>query len=128
VVVGDMVASEGTILIDPIDGDLARYLVELERLAALDAALALPAHGDPIAAPSALFRFYIAHRLGREAKVVAALAQAGDGATSDDLLPSAYADTASALWPIARLSLESHLIKLEREGRARREGDRWRGV
>src|SRR5262249_24119949 len=48
VVVGDMVASVGTILIEPKDGDMAAYLQELERLASLDAELALPAHGDPI--------------------------------------------------------------------------------
>ena len=34
----------------------------------------------------------------------------------------AYADTPPALWPIARMSLEAHLIKLERDGRARRGG------
>ena len=36
---------------------------------ALDARLALPAHGEPIDEPTALFRRYIAHRLMREAKV-----------------------------------------------------------
>jgi glyoxylase-like metal-dependent hydrolase (beta-lactamase superfamily II) len=125
VVVGDMVASEGTILIDPIEGDLAEYLRQLERLAALDAALALPAHGAPISQPTAHFRHYIRHRGGREAKVVAALG--ASPRTLDDLLPLVYDDTPRAIWPIARLSLESHLIKLEREGRARREGDGWRG-
>ena len=77
VVVGDMVASVGTILIAPGDGDMRVYLEQLERLAALDARLALPAHGEPIDEPTALFRRYIAHRLMREAKVVAALASRG---------------------------------------------------
>src|ERR1700742_4843103 len=44
-VVGDMVASQGTILIAPGDGDMQLYLAQLERLAALGARLALPAHG-----------------------------------------------------------------------------------
>ena len=127
VVVGDMVASVGTILIEPGDGDMAEYLRQLERLAALGAKVALPAHGDPIEAPEDLFRFYVKHRLTREAKVADALAAAPPGGASiDDLVPVAYADTPAALWPIAGLSLEAHLIKLEAEGRARRGGAGWR--
>ena len=132
VVVGDMVASVGTILIEPTDGDMIAYLAQLERLARLDADTALPAHGDPITAetggptPGALFRFYIAHRLSREARVEKALATVGpEGATGEALLPVAYADTPPMVWPLARLSLEAHLIKLEREGRARRVGEGW---
>ena len=94
----------------------------------LDARVALPAHGEPIdgagaPTPTALFRFYVQHRLLREAKVHAALVQAGEpGADAEALVPVAYADTPPALWPIARMSLEAHLIKLERDGRARRGG------
>lgn len=132
-VVGDMVASVGTILIEPHDGDMIAYLEQLERLASLDADMALPAHGEPIdatgpvgRAPSDLLRFYIAHRLSREARIAAALAGAGaGGATSEALVPVAYADTPPGIWPLARLSLEAHLIKLEREGRARRAGEGW---
>lgn len=128
VLVGDMVATVGTILIEPNDGDMRAYLAQLERLASLDARVALPAHGEPIdglgaPSPTALFRFYIQHRLLREAKVHAALAQAGEpGADAEALVPVAYADTPPALWPIARMSLEAHLIKLEHDGRARRGG------
>lgn len=116
VIVGDMVASQGTILIEPRDGDMQTYLGQLDRLARLSAHVALPAHGEPIDEPTALFRHYIAHRLARETKVLAAVAAAGDGATIAELVPVAYADTPPTLWPIAALSLEAHLIKLEREG------------
>ena len=116
-VVGDMVASVGTILIAPGDGDMQVYLEQLDRLASLDASVALPAHGEPIDEPSALFRKYIAHRLAREAKVLAAVRLAGDaGADAGALVVDAYADTPMHLWPIAKLSLEMHLEKLEREG------------
>jgi glyoxylase-like metal-dependent hydrolase (beta-lactamase superfamily II) len=119
-VVGDMVASVGTILIAPGDGDMKVYLEQLERLAALDARLALPAHGEPIESPSLLFRRYVAHRLMREAKVLAAVAGHGlDGATDDELLPDTYDDTPVTIWPIALLSLRAHLAKLEGEGRIR---------
>jgi glyoxylase-like metal-dependent hydrolase (beta-lactamase superfamily II) len=123
VVVGDMVASVGTILIAPGDGDMQVYLAQLDRLAQLDATVALPAHGDPIDEPTALFRKYIAHRLAREAKVLDAVRNAGmAGADAAALVPDAYADTPVHLWPLARLSLEMHLEKLEREGRVARVG------
>jgi glyoxylase-like metal-dependent hydrolase (beta-lactamase superfamily II) len=118
-VVGDMVASVGTIVIDPIEGDLGRYLIELERLARLDLRIALPAHGDPIPQPTALFRHYIEHRRMREAKVKAALCALGEqGGDLDLLLARAYDDTSRSLWPIARLSLEAHLLELARQGTA----------
>lgn len=95
--------------------------------------MALPAHGAPIEAPSALFDKYVAHRLMREDKVLAALgataaaashARTG-GATLGDLVPVAYADTPVLLWPIAALSLEAHLVKLIRDGKARKDGSRY---
>ncbi len=122
-IVGDMVASVGTILIAPGDGDMREYLRQLERLAALDATIALPAHGDPIDAPTALFRFYVKHRLAREAKAIAALAKTPR--TLDELVPEVYADTPPLLWPLGRLSLEAHLEKLEKDGGAKRSGDGW---
>jgi len=130
-IVGDMVASIGTILIPPDDGDMGEYLRQLERLALLDARRALPAHGDPIDDPSVLFRAYVAHRLAREAKVVQALAgserggavdaerDAGRGApiTLEALLPTVYGDVAPEALPFALLSLRAHVDKLVRDGR-----------
>jgi glyoxylase-like metal-dependent hydrolase (beta-lactamase superfamily II) len=122
-IVGDMVASVGTILIAPGDGDMKVYLEQLERLASLDASLALAAHGEPIDEPTVLFRKYIAHRLAREAKVLEAVRRAGTpGADAATLVPDAYADTPVHLWPIARLSLEMHLAKLEQDGLVARVG------
>jgi len=69
-------------------------------------------------------RWLIQHRLEREAKVIAALSDSP--ATLEDLIPRAYADVKPDFWPYAERSLLAHLIKLEREGRAQREGDGWR--
>lgn len=125
-VVGDMVASEGTILVEPGDGDMAEYLRQLERLRAMGARTALPAHGEPIDEPDALFRHYVEHRLMRERKVLAALVEHGEaGAEPSKLLPKAYDDTPAKLWPLALLSLRAHLIKLERDGAARQAGERY---
>jgi glyoxylase-like metal-dependent hydrolase (beta-lactamase superfamily II) len=121
-----MVASKGTILIAPGDGDMRLYLEQLERLAGLGARLALPAHGDPIDEPTALFRRYIRHRAMREAKALRALPDdPARGETLEELVPVAYDDTPLRMWPIARLSLASHLAKLAEEGRAIEQGGRW---
>jgi ribonuclease/clavin/mitogillin len=123
VLVGDMVASIGTILIAPGDGDMRLYLASLARLAALGARLALPAHGDPIDEPTATFERYILHRRMREEKVYAALPPAGESPRSADaLVAAAYDDTPAHLWPIALLSVQTHLAKLVEEGRATAEG------
>ncbi len=124
-VVGDMVASVGTILIAPGDGDMAVYIEQLARLASLGARLALPAHGDPIDEPTALFERYIAHRKMREEKIVGAFAKTGGPATAEELVPYAYDDTSPALYPIALLSLRAHLEKLVGEGRLGEDGGRF---
>ncbi|HEX8789991.1 MAG TPA: MBL fold metallo-hydrolase [Polyangiaceae bacterium] len=119
-VVGDMVASVGTILIAPGDGDMAVYLAQLERLASIGARVALPAHGEPIDEPTALFRHYVTHRLARERKVLAAVAARGaDGAMAQELVAVTYDDVPPTTWPVALLSLQSHLAKLVDDGRVR---------
>lgn len=120
-VVGDMVASVGTIVIDPEDdGDMAAYLEQLARLQALAGAGARrlwPAHGASVEDGVALLGFYQAHRLQREGKIVAALAAAGPRAPLAVLLARAYDDVPEFLHPLAERALLAHLIKLVREGR-----------
>ena len=119
VVVGDMVASVGTILIAPGDGDMQTYLDQLDRLANLGAKIALPAHGETITEPKDLFRRYVLHRLMRESKVHSSLQAFGaTGATDVELCKTAYADTPEHLFPLAILSLRSHLKKLVDDGKA----------
>ena len=125
---GDMVASVGTILVDPSEGDMRIYLESLARMAALAPRVLLPAHGAPIADPAGKLAEYIRHRLGREEEVFAALAGRGRS-PARDLVPIAYRDTAPALHPIAERSLLSHLVKLAGDGRIRALGDdQWEPV
>jgi len=126
IIVGDMVASEGTILIEPGDGDMTVYLEQLSRLQQLGASTALPAHGAPIEEPAKLFGTYIRHRGMREAKIVAALKTFGErGATPKSLLPVAYGDTPKRVWPIAILSVQAHIEKLVQEGRVNESEGRY---
>jgi glyoxylase-like metal-dependent hydrolase (beta-lactamase superfamily II) len=121
---GDHVLDGVTPVILAPDGDMAAYLEALERLLKYPLAAIAPAHGRVLTDPRAVISGVIAHRLRREQKVVNALAAAHEGSL-DSLLPAVYSDVAPELHSLARYSLEAHLIKLEREGRCRREGDRW---
>lgn len=124
-VVGDMVAAIGSIIIDPDEGDMAEYLTQLARLRALPPRVLMPAHGPPIADGHSKLDEYIAHRLLRERKVLDALRGVGAG-RPEDLLPQAYDDTPPHLYPLAARSCRAHLDKLVREGRALRAGDRFK--
>jgi endoribonuclease LACTB2 len=126
-IVGDMVAAIGTIIVDPSDGDMAEYLRQLRRLRALPEKILFPAHGPPILEGHAKLDHYVTHRLMREAKVFAAL-EATPGATAWDLLTLAYDDTPKEIWPLAERSCLAHLIKLVSDGRAARNGDRFRSI
>jgi len=121
IIAGDMVAGVGTILIDPAEGDMAVYLASLERLLARPQMTLLPAHGPALPDGHAKLREYLAHRLLREAKVVAALGDEPRALRA--LVADVYSDTPRAAWPLAERSLLAHLVKLAREQRARDAGD-----
>ncbi len=122
--VGDMLASVGTILIDPSEGDMGQYLDSLRRIRALGANFLLPAHGFAISDPEAAIDHYLAHRLMREDRVVQAL---GDEPESlESLVAKVYDDTPEFLHGLAQRSLWSHLLKLEEEQRAANIDSKWR--
>lgn len=127
-IVGDMVAGLGTILIEPGDGDLKVYLEQLARLRDLEPSALLPSHGPALGGPRFTLQRYIDHRLMREDKVLAALA---DGPLNvSGIVKRAYADAplAAKIGPgggIAGLSVQSHLHKLVAEGRVVQDGKRY---
>ena len=125
---GDHVLEGVTPVILPPDGDMGAYLQALERLKTYPLRAIAPGHGRVMRDPVGVIDGVIAHRARREAKVVAALSRVGRGSL-DELLTQVYDDVRPDLLPIARYSLEAHLIKLRREGRATVEtsveGDQW---
>ena len=124
---GDHVMQGSTVVITPPGGDMQAYLASLDKLLALDLAALAPGHGHVIDTPHDEARKLIAHRLGREKKVFDALSRTNP-ATLDELVPHAYDDVSEKLYPVAKRSLHAHLIKLEREGRAKVDGERWSPV
>ncbi|HEY4067552.1 MAG TPA: MBL fold metallo-hydrolase [Burkholderiaceae bacterium] len=111
---GDHLMQGSTVVINPPDGDMVAYLASLNALLGEDLAWLAPGHGFLIDAPHEVVRKTIAHRLAREAKVLAAVTAHGpaDAAT---LLPIVYADTSDKLHGVALRSLQAHLHKLHRD-------------
>jgi len=113
---GDHILSGSTTIIDPPDGDMSAYLDSLDRLAQAceedGIEFILPAHGHVIGWAAQSIAQLKAHRLRREAKVLAAMRAVPQGSL-DDWLPLAYDDTPAALWPLARRSLAAHVQRIE---------------
>lgn len=122
-VLGDMVAGWGSIVVAPPEGDMAAYVFHLGRLKALEPQVLLPAHGSPIGGAVEKLEGYLFHRLEREQQIVTAL-RLGKQSTRT-LLQQVYAGLPRELAILGLLSLEAHLVKLEGEGRASRIDDEW---
>jgi glyoxylase-like metal-dependent hydrolase (beta-lactamase superfamily II) len=112
---GDLILGGSTTVIPPDDGDLGDYLASLRRVLALDVQRIYPAHGPVLEPARPVIEGYIAHRLEREAQILATLAAGAE--TVPDIVARVYREVAPALHPVARLSVLSHLAKLERESR-----------
>jgi endoribonuclease LACTB2 len=120
---GDVVLGAGTTVIPEHGGDLLDYMRSLRVLLALEPAVIYPAHGPRIDDATGKIREYIAHRELREQQIVDQLAQ-GVSAVPE-MVKRIYVDVPEFLHPAAGSSVRSHLRKLEREGRVRREDDHW---
>jgi glyoxylase-like metal-dependent hydrolase (beta-lactamase superfamily II) len=121
---GDHVMQGSTVVINPPDGDMRAYLASLERLLAEDIAIIAPGHGYLIGAPHKEVRRLIAHRLGRESKVLKHLSSLKE-ASLDELVSLVYDDVPARLHRVAARSLTAHLDKLVAEGAVRAAGGRF---
>ncbi len=112
---GDHILNGSTTVIDPPDGNMADYLDSLDRLGALCAAyqieFILPAHGYVLGRAAQAIDKLKAHRLQREARVLAAM-QAQPGGSLQDWVALAYADVPPRMWPVAQRSLLAHVERL----------------
>jgi glyoxylase-like metal-dependent hydrolase (beta-lactamase superfamily II) len=121
---GDHVMQGSTVVISPPDGDMQAYLDSLQGLLALPVTAFAPGHGHVITTPQDEVRRLVAHRLKREEKIHAVLAAHGPG-TLDALVRHAYDDVPERIHPVAMRSLQAHLLRLQRNGRAVLKGDAW---
>lgn len=115
-IVGDLVSTLSTIVIDPEDGDMAQYLASLERVRDESIGILFPAHGMPAPKGTAKLASYLRHRRAREAKLAGALTDTPQ--SSRQLVEQVYDDVDARLWPLAERSLLAGLLKLQSESRA----------
>ncbi len=112
---GDAVLGQGSVFIAPDPGALVGYLAGLARLRRRQLERLCPGHGPPVSDPAAKLDEYVAHRLERERRLVAAVSA---GARSvPELLDAAWSDVPEALRPAAAVTLAAHLDKLAAERR-----------
>lgn len=124
---GDHIMNGSTVVIDPPDGNMSAYLESLSSLRQTDINAIAPGHGGMIHNPYEVIDWIIDHRLEREDKVVAALANNPD-LTCHDLVPLVYTDVDNALFGWAERSLLAHLIKLRADKRATENNLHWRMI
>ena len=108
---GDTILGRGTSVVAWPDGELAAYLLSLQRIEAMtgsrEVTQILPGHGPIVRDPAAVVSFYLDHRLERLEQVRAAVASGAVGA--DAVVEMVYADVPREVWPAARLSVLAQL-------------------
>jgi ribonuclease/clavin/mitogillin len=121
---GDNVMGTGTSVVNPGEGDIALYLETLEKFLRYDAAVIYPGQGPMITSPRTKLQELIRHRGEREAQIVAVLA--GGPRSVDDLFRRIYPGLDERVSHLARNQIQSHLVKLAREGRVSASGPLYR--
>ena len=125
---GDHIMNGSTVVISPPDGNMKHYIESLEKLKNYDLRTIAPGHGETMKDPQLVAEWIVKHRLEREEKVSNALKEAGEG-TPDTLVDKVYDDVDPSLFPIAKWSLQAHLLKLADDGIVimEKDGFIWKG-
>lgn len=123
-VVGDMLSTISTILIDPPEGHMRTYLDSLRRLLSVPMKTLVPAHGLAHPDGHRLIRDFLEHRRMREEQALEALTIEAQPVTA--LVPRIYTTVPPEVYPLAARSLLAELIKLQEEGRCEETPAGWR--
>src|ERR1051325_5815790 len=119
---GDNVVGFGSVLIDPVDGNMIQYLESLRRMRALaNVTVMLPGHGPAVANPYDKIDEYIEHRLQPEQLILAAVREGAS--TSKQIVARAYTDVPPKAHAMAERAVLAHLEKLEAEGLVKQVAD-----
>lgn len=121
---GDHIMDGSTVVIASPDGSMQDYIDSLAKLKEYDLNKIAPGHGELIEEPYAVVDWIIKHRFERESKVIDVLKQHNSG-DLNTLVKDIYSDVDAMLHPVAKWSLESHLIKLIDEGVVTRKNDKF---
>jgi glyoxylase-like metal-dependent hydrolase (beta-lactamase superfamily II) len=123
VLTGDHVMSFSSSVVSPPLGDMAAYFSSLRRMLARDDIAYLPGHGPILRQPKAFVAELLARREEREAKIARVL---GEGMhIPEEIAARLYAKSDPTLQRASERNVLAHLLKLEKEGAARRDGGLW---
>ncbi len=121
---GDHVMGWSTTVVFPPDGDMAAYMVSLDKLQRRDDRIYYPAHGPPITNPRQLVRGFIGHRMQRERQILSLLE--GRARTIPEIVAAAYPGLDPRLTVAAGGSVQAHLLDLEARGLVVGDGETWK--
>ena len=124
---GDHIMDGSTVVIAPPDGDMTKYISSLEKLFNYKIDTFAPGHGSYMNEPEKTIQAIIRHRLTREGKVFRRLEEAGSS-DLDQLVKLVYDDVSEMLYPIAKFSLQAHLIKLIEEKKVTLVADKYKTI
>lgn len=117
---GDHIMGWSTSVITPPDGDMRAYLASLAKVQALAPATLWPTHGAPVTDVQPFVEAFVAHRLAREASILAAVR--GGEAFIPDIVKRLYVGVSEKLYRAAGRSVLAHLLKLVDDGAVTFEG------
>ena len=120
-ILGDMIAGEGTILLDPTqgEGDLGQYLHSLQRLIDTRATILCPAHGPALHQGGDALRALIAHRHMRTGQIRQCLQEHParlDGLMAHQIAPSVYPELPAPFLVLGERQVRCHLLWLAAQG------------
>lgn len=120
---GDHVMGWSTSVVIPPDGDMGDYMASLDKLQARDDTIYYSAHGAPITKPKQLVRGMIGHRRQRENQILRLLSERAR--PIPQFIPEMYKGLDERLIPAAEMSVEAHLLDLEKRGLVSRNHGIW---
>jgi glyoxylase-like metal-dependent hydrolase (beta-lactamase superfamily II) len=122
----DHVMSWSTSVVSPPGGDMRDYFSSLDLLLERDDDVYLPGHGPPLREPHSLVRGMLAHRKLREQAIVHKLAEGP--ADTYTIMDALYSQLNPRLRRAAERNVLAHLLKMDADGKAVREGELWRAA
>jgi glyoxylase-like metal-dependent hydrolase (beta-lactamase superfamily II) len=109
--VGDLIQTIGTVVIQAPEGDMKKYFHSLERVIALNPKNCIPSHGIIVGGVHKLEET-LQHRKMREQQIIALI---NDHKSMDEMIEIIYQGLDKSLIPYAQKTIEAHLKKINEE-------------
>lgn len=112
-IVGDLFQGVGTVVVGGDEGDMSKYFRSLERIIELNPKSVTPSHGITLGGTNILQKT-LRHRILREEQILDLFQQ---GMSNEKILKTIYFEIPEELYIYAMANIESHLKKLELDGK-----------